>query len=128
VGDLGSGKTCFVQGLGKGLGVADPIVSPTFLLIREYPATDPKRPALYHVDLYRLAAADIPCIGLDEYLDRSGVVAIEWADHMGESGPAECLYVEFRYVDDTKRDLRFSAHGQRYATLLDQYKRVLFGT
>ena len=126
VGDLGSGKTCFVQGLGAGLGVKDPIVSPTFTLIREYRGSS-NGLALYHVDLYRLDSGDIPGIGLGDYLDRGGVVAIEWADHLGDLAPGECLQVEFRYLDETKRTLRFSARGDRYSALLQDYKRVLFG-
>lgn len=88
-GDLGSGKTTLVQGIGQGLGIADPIVSPTFTLVVEYLEG---RIPLYHFDLYRLPAqseaADLDRLGLDLYWDPAsdevepGLVAIEWSDRL----------------------------------------------
>lgn len=82
-GDLGAGKTTLVQGLGEGLGIDEPIVSPTFTIINEY---NRARLPLYHLDLYRLEAAEIIALNLDTYWDGievvPGIVAIEWAQRM----------------------------------------------
>lgn len=77
-GPLGAGKTAFVRGLAQGLGApADDVSSPTFTLIQEYGRG---RTPLYHVDLYRLEPQEIDGLGLDELVDGTGIVAIEWAD------------------------------------------------
>lgn len=82
-GDLGSGKTSLVQGIGEGLEIAEPIVSPTFTLINEYP--DGRLP-LYHLDLYRLEPADVVALNLPMYWDDQeiplGIVAIEWPERL----------------------------------------------
>lgn len=81
-GNLGSGKTTFVQGLGAALGVQDLIVSPTFTLINEYPEA---RMPLYHFDLYRLQPDETAALDLEAYWNGdypSGVVAIEWAERL----------------------------------------------
>ncbi len=84
-GDLGAGKTCFVQGLAAALGVTEPVVSPTYALIHEYQGRIP----LYHVDLYRVrTAVQAKDLGLDEYLFGTGVTAIEWADKAESLLPA----------------------------------------
>ena len=77
-GELGAGKTCFVQGLARGLGVKEEhVVSPTFVLVREYRGRLP----LYHIDLSRLSAGrEVESIGLEEYLEGEGVCAVEWAE------------------------------------------------
>lgn len=82
-GDLGAGKTTLVQGLGKGLGIDEPIVSPTFTIINEY--TQARLP-LYHLDLYRLETAEIIGLNLDTYWEgievEPGIVAIEWSQRL----------------------------------------------
>jgi tRNA threonylcarbamoyladenosine biosynthesis protein TsaE len=88
-GNLGSGKTTFVQGLGRGLGITTAIVSPTFTLIDEY--LDGSVP-LYHVDLYRLEPSEVGSLHLSEYWSGVdfplGIVAIEWADRLGKKMPS----------------------------------------
>jgi tRNA threonylcarbamoyladenosine biosynthesis protein TsaE len=116
-GDLGSGKTAFVQGLAKGLDVPDGyyITSPTFTLINEYPGRLP----LMHVDLYRLdSTADLEDIGLDERLYDQAVIAIEWADKLSDSLPASHLFVTMEIIDDNCRRLCLDATGQREMNLL----------
>ena len=82
-GDLGSGKTTLVQGIGEGLGITEPIVSPTFTLINEY--TEGRLP-LYHLDLYRLEPVEVTALHLETYWEGVefplGIVAIEWAERL----------------------------------------------
>ncbi|MFM7405595.1 MAG: tRNA (adenosine(37)-N6)-threonylcarbamoyltransferase complex ATPase subunit type 1 TsaE [Cuspidothrix sp.] len=82
-GDLGAGKTTLVQGIGKGLGIIDSIVSPTFTLINEYTEG---RVALYHLDLYRLEPEEVTGLNLESYWEGieviPGIVAIEWSERM----------------------------------------------
>jgi tRNA threonylcarbamoyladenosine biosynthesis protein TsaE len=91
-GQLGSGKTCFVQGLARAVGVPQTVISPTFTLIREYGGDRP----LYHVDLYRVSNADEALdLGLDEYFERDGITAIEWADRATEILPPDTCHIRF---------------------------------
>jgi tRNA threonylcarbamoyladenosine biosynthesis protein TsaE len=117
IGELGSGKTTFVQGLAEGLGITLPIISPTFTFVREYFGRLP----LFHVDAYRLnglAADEVQRqIGLWEYIERGGVVVIEWADLIAGALPSERLDVLFSHIPDG-RLLKFEPHGQVYEQLI----------
>ena len=96
-GDLGSGKTTLVQGLAQGLAIVDPIVSPTFTIINEYFSG---RLPLYHLDLYRLTAAEVDDLHLDSYWlgpeSDLGIVAIEWAERLSNL-PPDYLCIELTY-------------------------------
>lgn len=87
-GDLGSGKTTLVNAIGNGLGIADLIVSPTFVLVNEY--NDGRLP-LYHFDLYRLNPSETRAFDIEQYWDEReyepGIIAIEWADRLCDSPP-----------------------------------------
>jgi tRNA threonylcarbamoyladenosine biosynthesis protein TsaE len=96
-GDLGSGKTCFVQGLAAALGVARPVTSPTFTLIHEYRGARP----LVHVDLYRIRdSGDALNLGLEEYFDADGIAAIEWAERAEDIFPAHTIHLHFEALPD----------------------------
>ena len=95
-GNLGSGKTTLTQGIGQGLGITEPIVSPTFTLLNEYPEG---RIPLYHFDLYRLDPAEVDALNPEVYWDSNefpiGIVVIEWAERLPEV-PANYLRVQLR--------------------------------
>jgi tRNA threonylcarbamoyladenosine biosynthesis protein TsaE len=124
VGELGSGKTCFIKGLASQLaGVpADDVTSPTFTFMQEYPGKIP----LYHFDLYRIAgSADLYDLGFEECLYGTGVTVIEWADRAEGALPAACLIIRMEFVAKQERQLTFSAHGAKHAALLTKYKNAL---
>ncbi|HWC01454.1 MAG TPA: tRNA (adenosine(37)-N6)-threonylcarbamoyltransferase complex ATPase subunit type 1 TsaE [Methylomirabilota bacterium] len=99
-GDLGAGKTCFIQGLASGLGIAGPVTSPTFVLIAEYTGRLP----LYHVDLYRTESlGEIRALGLEEMLDGGGITAIEWAEKAEPLLPSRTVRVRIRGAGDEPR-------------------------
>lgn len=123
-GDLGAGKTAFVQGLAKGLGVSERyyVTSPTFTFINEYPA----RLRLYHVDLYRIYdIEEVDDLGLDEILSADGVVAIEWADKFPEILPREMLDINIRAAREKTRRLFFSAYGRWPVNLLKEIGNLI---
>jgi len=97
-GDLGAGKTTFVQGLGFALGLKRPVTSPTFTLTTEYQTS---RFKLVHMDLYRLTGPDdLLTIGYPEYLETGSVVAVEWPERAGDLIPPDALHVTFSLTDD----------------------------
>jgi tRNA threonylcarbamoyladenosine biosynthesis protein TsaE len=110
-GDLGSGKTTFMQGLAKGLGVSRNINSPTFIIMRTYEISskDSELKNLYHVDLYRIESEkDVEGLGLRELLnDPQNIVAIEWPDKVKNILPENCISIYFKYVDEDKREINF---------------------
>ncbi len=110
VGDLGAGKTAFVQGAAAGLGVTDPVVSPTFTLVREYDG----RIHVVHVDVYRLDRInDVVDLGFDEFVDGSNVVFVEWGDVIQGLLPESWLAVELSLDDrdDSRRSVRLTGTG-----------------
>ena len=127
-GELGTGKTCLAQGVGQGMGIEEPITSPTFTLIAEYHPPSPA-PALYHIDVYRLEspAAEALAFGLDDYLASNGVCLIEWADRIQAVLPQECLWVTLRHLDTSKRGIVLTASGKRYDELLHRFRQSAFG-
>ena len=123
-GDLGSGKTAFVQGLAVGLAVpADYVVtSPSYTLINEYPG----RCRLYHVDLYRLEnKVDFEEIGLYEVLHGQGVCAIEWVEKLGDDLPGEHLAIQLSIVDDLTRRIVLTAQGPEIVRTVKPIAQVI---
>ncbi len=116
-GDLGSGKTCLTQGIGRGLGVSGIIHSPTFVLINEHPPIG-DGPWLYHADLYRISEeADALTLGIDEYMYGDGVLVIEWADRAIELIPEDALWITLIYLDENRRRLLVDSVGRSYGDL-----------
>lgn len=106
-GDLGGGKTTFLQGLANGLGAKEEITSPTFILLRKYPLKNSKVSALYHIDCYRInQPEEILDLGLEDILQEpKAVVAIEWADKIKKVLPKNRLTIKFEFIDEKKRRL-----------------------
>jgi tRNA threonylcarbamoyladenosine biosynthesis protein TsaE len=127
-GELGTGKTCLTQGIGRGMGIAEPITSPTFTLIAER-RPPPPAPILYHIDVYRLdkPVDEALAFGLEDYLRGGGVCVIEWADRIQAALPAERLWITLHHLDTSKRDIVLKATSPRYDELLRQFRRSAFG-
>ena len=120
-GNLGAGKTHFVQGLARGLGISDlPVTSPTFVFVHEFRGRCP----FAHVDLFRIEREeDLQDLGILEYLDSPWVVAIEWADKGGSMLPAERLNIRLTHRSETSRMIEIEATGERAQKILDDLKR-----
>lgn len=115
-GELGSGKTTFVQGLAKGLGITRAVLSPTFILVRKYDVPINHGPSVikhfYHVDLYRLEGAvetEVKNLGVDEaWGKKKNIVVIEWADKLTGLLPAGTIRIEFENLGGDKRKVTVS--------------------
>ena len=106
-GDLGSGKTTFVQGFVKGLGVRKRIISPTFILMRTYKAK--KKNTLYHLDLYRVESdfeKEIENLGVkDLWKEEKNILVIEWAEKIKNLLPDDTIWIKFEYLSDSQRKI-----------------------
>jgi len=102
-GDLGSGKTCFVQGLAEAVGVTEIVNSPTFTIINEYRG----RFRLYHVDLYRSnSSAEAEALGMDDFLEGDGITAIEWPEFFSSLLPKSAIHIYFEFVNANRRRIK----------------------
>ncbi len=136
-GPLGAGKTCLAQGVGRGWGVQQTLISPTFILVREYARPEnednsARNMKLYHADLYRISGADeMFGLGIDEFLgDEHAVFLIEWAERARSLMPPEHLWIKLNFADRTdqmRRVLYFTAQGDRHTTLLRNFRQAAFG-
>ena len=101
-GDLGAGKTTFVQGLSAALGLPGRVTSPTFCLVQEHGPVDGRM--LVHMDLYRLSSEDdVLAVGWEDYLSRGAVLAVEWPERAGSLVPANARHVSFTMLDGDER-------------------------
>lgn len=125
-GDLGSGKTTFVQGLAVGLGIKRRIISPTFIIVKSYALENQKSKSksqncnskfkslesetFYHIDLYRVESErDIEGLGIEEIIDnKNNIVVIEWAEKLKSQMPAKRIDIYFFYENESKRKINFS--------------------
>ncbi len=121
-GPLGAGKTCFAQGLARGLGVEGHVRSPTFVLMTRHSG----RLTLHHIDLYRIGSpAEAWDLGLDEQLFDGGVCVIEWAERAEELLPEDALWFEFHYGEgDGNREIMLDCQSSRYDDLLAHLNSV----
>ena len=120
-GDLGAGKTAFVQGAARALGVQEPVTSPTFVLVRQYRGDVP----VHHVDVYRLdRVQEVLDLGFEDLLDPSGVVFVEWGDAIDALLPNDHLRLEITTDDDARR-LSFAGRGSRWAGRWERLEGVL---
>jgi len=146
-GSLGAGKTVLVKGMAGGLDIdKDEIISPSFVLIREYLsattsalinrhiAAKHKRKkkkakigiTLYHVDLFRLRnPGDIFNLGFEEYLYAQGICVIEWAQRLGGFLPSEFLKIELQFKNRTKRIIKFISKGKRYHKVIERFSNFI---
>ena len=103
IGELGAGKTCFLQGLARGLGVTTHVTSPTFVLINEYRGRLP----VYHLDAYRTGSlTELTELGIEEMLHGDGVTVVEWADKLLPLLPARTIHVSISGLGDEPREIR----------------------
>ncbi|MGE5592118.1 MAG: tRNA (adenosine(37)-N6)-threonylcarbamoyltransferase complex ATPase subunit type 1 TsaE [Betaproteobacteria bacterium] len=134
-GELGAGKTVFVQGVAAGMGVRGRVASPTFTIIHEHPGKVP----LYHVDAYRLEGVeDAGTVGIEECLYGRGAVAVEWPQRIQELLPDERLDVVIRVPADageggrapgseggsSAREIAFLPHGERFRRMIEELKAL----
>jgi tRNA threonylcarbamoyladenosine biosynthesis protein TsaE len=112
-GELGSGKTVFVKGFAKALGINDTVTSPTFNLVKEYNSGEMN---LYHMDVYRLEDGNRE-FGLNDYLNQDAVVIIEWPEMIEDQLPEERLDVTFKVTGENTRTLVFEPHCEKYEDL-----------
>lgn len=124
-GDLGAGKTTFVQGVALGWGSQDSVSSPTFIIVNVYRRGDEAR--LFHMDAYRLDSA-LEAAELDlEAMLAQGALLIEWPERIQELLPDECLWIRFEHVDEEEREMKLTATGKRYDNLIQVVRQAAYG-
>ena len=108
-GDLGGGKTTFTKGLAEALRVEEVITSPTFVMLKKYPAKleNGKNIEFVHIDAYRVESIeDIKSVGIEDFLGRSDVVmVVEWAEKIREILPQNIIELNFKFIDDNSRQI-----------------------
>ena len=123
-GELGAGKTCFVQGLTAALGIQEPAVSPTYNLMNIYEG----RRIVYHFDLYRLVSEEeLEEIGFyEDAEDTDCVVLIEWPDRFTESLPENYIMLDMEKLSEGERErqLTFTLQGEKFAALFEELKQL----
>ena len=121
-GDLGAGKTRLVQGAADALGADGPVLSPSFMLVREYDGYPP----IHHVDAYRLSGPlELEDLGLEDVLSTDAVVFVEWADRVAAALPESWLELVLHIRDDDRREIEARPHGPTWARRADRLATVL---
>ena len=114
-GELGSGKTVFVKGFAKSLGLEENITSPTFNIVKEYQTGEMP---LYHMDVYRLEEND-DSIGFKDYFNSNGITIVEWAELIENILPDERLDIKFKVIDENTRIIKLIPHGSKYEDIIN---------
>lgn len=106
-GDLGSGKTTFIQGLAAGLGVKENVLSPTFVIQKDFPLSQKKYKNLFHIDAYRLKKPEeLLELGFSDLIKNpENIIVIEWADKVKEILPKNIVWIEFKNLDENERKI-----------------------
>jgi tRNA threonylcarbamoyladenosine biosynthesis protein TsaE len=121
-GDLGAGKTRLVQGAAAALGVEEPVLSPTFMLVREYDGAT----SVHHVDAYRLSGPlELEDLGLEDVLAAEAVVFVEWADKVAAALPESWLELVLHIRDDDTREIEVRPHGDAWAVRAERLAGAL---
>lgn len=108
-GELGAGKSTFIKGIGKGIGVIEEIKSPSFIIVNELKG---EKLTLYHIDLYRIDGIEIFELGLNEFLEK-GVVVIEWADKVEEFFKNfDLIEINIKILDESRRKIIITFNGE----------------
>ena len=124
-GDLGAGKTTFVQGLAQGWGALDSVSSPTFIIVNMYRRADKSQ--LFHLDTYRLESApEAEMLDLDEML-ATGALVIEWPERIESILPKNRLWINLEYIAEEQRRLQFTAQGAHYQNMIEKIRKSAFG-
>ena len=124
-GDLGAGKTTFVQGIAQGWGSVDAVSSPTFIIVNQY--RDAGERQLFHMDAYRLdPVPEAEELDLEAMLAQ-GPLLIEWPERMERLIPRERLWVQLESMNEDEREMKFKSKGQRYDELLEIVRRAAYG-
>ena len=112
-GDLGAGKTCFIQGLARGLGISQQIQSPSFVLVKVYPLAKKGWRNFYHLDLYRLAKKELDKSAICELIDdQKSIMAIEWAEKINNWLPfSRTIIFRFQHLSPAQRKITITCQG-----------------
>ncbi len=109
-GNLGSGKTTFLKGFAKGVGVKEEVTSPTFLIYKKYEAEEGKN--FYHFDAYRIEGKDLSPLGFEGIIkEKKNIIATEWSENIEEKIPKEAVKISFSFLDPKKRRLIVEGNG-----------------
>ncbi len=114
IGDLGGGKTTFLQGFAKGLGIKERILSPTFVIIKRFKIKDLRFTNFYHIDCYRIQKPkEILDLGFKEIISNpKNIVAIEWADRISKILPKNSIILKFEFISQNKRKIEIGQSGR----------------
>ena len=113
-GDLAGGKTTFTKGIGKALNIKQVINSPTFTILKIYNGDLP----LYHIDAYRLENSNYD-LGMDEF-EEEGIMVVEWPEYYHDYLPNDYIEIDFTYIDDNSREIKFVNHGEKYTQIIKE--------
>ncbi len=124
-GDLGSGKTTLVQGIGQGWGTLDQVTSPSYAIVNEY--RRPNDELLFHIDAYRLKdALEAEYLDLDRMI-LQGPLVIEWAERIKEVLPVKNLWIRLSFSADEHRTMLLAPQGERYEQIVERLRRKIYG-